>query len=74
MLQVLIVHGETPGEPRAHAATEAGAGLDVLTHHQHGVVQHALGALRHGVHPDHKDDINDALETKREIRLIIIKM
>lgn len=70
MVQVLIVHGKPPWKTGPQAAAEAGTALDVLTHHQHGVVQHALGALRHRVHPDHKDDVDDALEEKGEARSI----
>lgn len=65
MVQVPIVHREL-----AHAAPKAGAALDALANHQDGVVQHALRALRHRVHPDHKDDVNDALTVRGEIDLI----
>jgi len=63
-MQVLGVHGEAPREAGSGPRAEAGAPLQVLTHHQHGVVQHALGALRHGVHPDHEDDVDYALRTE----------
>lgn len=42
VVQVLIVQREPPGKTSPHAAAEAGAALDVLAHHQHGVVEHAL--------------------------------
>ena len=62
VVQVLVVQGEASWVPRACGRTDTGAPLDVLTHHQHGVVEHALGALGHGVHPDHKYDVYDALQ------------
>ena len=62
VVQVLVVQGEASWVARACGGADAGAPLDVLTHHQHGVVQHALGALGHGVHPDHEDDVHDALQ------------
>ncbi len=67
-MQVLIVQREPAWKTGANAAAEAGAALDVLAHHQHGVVQHALRALRHRVHPDHKNDVDDALLMKSKER------
>lgn len=63
VMEILIVHGEASWKTSPHTPTEAGAALDVLTHHQHGVVQHALGALGHRVHADHEYDIDDTLGT-----------
>lgn len=61
MGQVAVVHGEAGGEAGPQAAAQAGLAPDALAHHQHGVVERALGALRHRVHPDHKDDVHDDL-------------
>lgn len=66
MVKVLIEHGEAPWKTGPQAAAQAGTALTALTHHQNGVVLYALGALRHRVHPDHEDDVDDALECKRE--------
>lgn len=66
VVQVAVVHGEPGGEPGPHAAAEAGVALEALAHHQHGVVERALGVLRQRVHPDHEDDVHDDLEDAGE--------
>lgn len=62
VVQVAVVGGEAGGEAAPQAAAQAGVALDVLAHHQHGVVERTLGALGHRVHPDHEDDIHDDLQ------------
>lgn len=70
VVQVLIVQGEPGRKTTPQAGADAGNTLAFLTHTQHGVVEHALWALRHRVHPDRKDDVDDALEVKGEARVI----
>lgn len=70
VVQVAVVHGEAGGKPGPQAGAEAGVALDVLAHHQHGVGERALGALRHRVHPDHEDDVHDDLEVRGESGLL----
>lgn len=65
VMQVLVVHGEASWEARPQANAEAGDTLARLALHQQRVVEHALRALRHGVHPDGKDDVDDALRCQR---------
>lgn len=65
VVQVAVVGREAGGEAAPQAAAQAGVALDVLAHHQHGVVERALGALGRRVHPDHEDDVHDDLQETR---------
>ena len=57
VVQVLVVNGKA-----AHSSHLRVAGLvQVLTHHQHGVVHHAGGALGHGVNPHDVHNVYNAL-------------
>lgn len=65
MVQVLVVSGEACWEARPQGGTEAGDALAHLALHQQRIVEHSLGTLRHGVHSDGKDDVDDDLRGQR---------
>lgn len=71
VVQVLIVHGEPGRKTTPQADADAGNTLAFLTHPQHGVVEYALWALCHRVHPNRKDNVDGALEVKGEARIIL---
>lgn len=58
MVEILVVYGEA-----THAAHLGVAGLvQVLAHHEHGIVQDVGGALGHGVHAHNVNDAYDGLQ------------